>query len=331
MADKFKKIDKEYLITDSSLNSYSYRLLTSGYDLSAYKKNPIGYYMHGTDEFPREMGVLVKWDDLRADGDKVFGKPCINLTHPRGQRTVDEVESGFLNAASVGHLVALEISENPEDYLPGQKGVTVSKWFNRETSLVDVPGNFNALTDLVDAKGNLLNLADFNINKITMKQIFLNPAQLAHMNLKADAEQSAVDTAFANLVAKAGRVDGLETELAAEKLKLTGFQNDLKAANEQAVKDLFAEAATANKCTKAFADLMTGTLKDNLTEAKKVVAELKPYTPITTALSGEAADDYKGKTWDELDKSGKLENLKATNRAHYNKLFKDQFGKEPNA
>lgn len=323
MADKFKKIDKEYPYTDSSVNSYGYRLLTEGYLLAEYQKNPIGYFMH-----LRDTGVLVKWVDFRKDGDVVLAKPCVNLNHPRGQQTVEEIENGFLNGASVGNIVAIEFSDDPADYLPNQTGPTVKKWYHRELSLVDIPGNFNALTDLVDEKGNPLNLADFNIQKITMKQIFLNPAQLAHMNLKADAEQSAVDTAFADLVAKAGKVDGLEKELAAEKLKLTGFQNDLKAANEKAVKDLFAEAATASKCTKAFADLMTSTLKDNVVEAKKVVAELKPYTPITGQLSTNLSDKYKNKTYDELDRAGQLENLKAENFEHFKTMYKDRWGTE---
>jgi hypothetical protein len=110
LMDKFKKIDKDFLLTDSSLNSYSYRLLTSGYLMDEFKKNPIGYYLHAdpdNTEYTRKDGVLVKWEDIRKDGDNVYGKPCINLSHPRGQKTVDEIESGFLNAASMGHFVVI--------------------------------------------------------------------------------------------------------------------------------------------------------------------------------------------------------------------------------
>ncbi len=109
MADKFKKIDKEYLLTDSTVNCYGFRCLTSGYMINEYKKNPIGYNMH-----LRDNGVVVKWEDLRVDGDKVYGKPVINLSNPRGQQTVDEIENGFLNAASVGHIVIVEMSDAPE-------------------------------------------------------------------------------------------------------------------------------------------------------------------------------------------------------------------------
>ena len=43
MTDKFKKIDRQYVLSDSTVNEYGFRLLTSGYQLPAFKKNPIGY------------------------------------------------------------------------------------------------------------------------------------------------------------------------------------------------------------------------------------------------------------------------------------------------
>ena len=156
-----KKIEKTFTLSDSTVNVYGYRLLTSGFQIDEFKRNPIGYYMHGTGEFPRESGVLLKWDDLQIVGDRVIGKPVINLDHPRGNRTADEVEDGFLNAASVGSIVVLETSDDSSLILPGQTGPTVTKWFNREASLVDIPGNFNAFAELYDKDGNKLNLADF--------------------------------------------------------------------------------------------------------------------------------------------------------------------------
>ena len=74
MTDKLKKIDKEFLLTDNSVNTYGFRLLTEGYQLNEYKKNPIGYNMH-----LRDAGVLVKWEDFRTEGDAVYAKPVINL------------------------------------------------------------------------------------------------------------------------------------------------------------------------------------------------------------------------------------------------------------
>lgn len=288
--------------------------------------------MHGTKEFPRELGVLIRWDDLRMDGDRVFGRPCVNLNHPRGQRTVEEIENGFLNAASVGNIVALEISSNPEDYLPGQEGPTVSRWFNREASIVDIPGNYNALTDLVDANDNPLNLSDFNVKNITMKQIFLNPAQLALMNLKADAEQSAVDTAFADLVAKAAKVDGLINDLNAAKKDVTDAKkalDDLKSSiSEEKVSETLKQAVAETRCTQAAADLLAKQYAGKPDELKSLVATMQPYQPIVKSLT--VSDDGKvnGKTWDELDQAGGLESLKANDPEAFKTLYKQRWGAE---
>lgn len=206
---KQKKIEKEFVLTDSSVNCYGFRLLTEGYLIDEYKKNAIGYAMHKRDD-----GVLVRWEDLRVDGDAVYAKPVINLSHPMGPRTVDEIENGFLNAASVGHIVVLETSEEVSLKLDGQTGPTVTKWYNRECSLVDVPGNYNALIKLFDVDENEINLADFTKPKIEnkMKKIEFTAAHLAAMKLNAEADDLAVSKAFDDLVAKAAKADGLQTD-----------------------------------------------------------------------------------------------------------------------
>lgn len=148
-------LDKNFVHSDSSLNVYGFRLLTSGYQIQEYAKNPIGFYMHN-----RDLGVLVRWENLRIEGDKVIGQPDINMSNARGAQTCDEILKGFLNAASVGGIVILESSDDPALKLNGQTGPTITKWFNRETSLCDVPGNFGALV-LYDHNDNIINLSSF--------------------------------------------------------------------------------------------------------------------------------------------------------------------------
>lgn len=330
MADKFKKIDREFLLSDSSLNSYSYRLLTSGYQVDEFKKNPIGYRMHLRDE-----GVVVKWEDIRIDGDKVYAKPVVNLSNPKGQQTVDELENGFLNAASVGHLVALEISSNPADYLPNQQGPTISKWYNRECSLVDIPGNYNSLADLVDENDKPINLSDFNTKKITMEKIILTPAQLAAIpNLKADATQADVDTAITNLVAKAGKVDGLTTELAAantaKETAVTELANLQAATTTAEVETLVETATTEKRITVEAGTALKAQFAGKPVELKALLATFPKYEGLVTKLdaSGKNVADLVAKTYDELDASGKLENLKAASPAIFFEKFAEKFGKK---
>ena len=155
-----QKVEKEFTLSDSTLNCYGFRLLTSGYIIDEFKKNPIGYYMH-----QREKGVAVRWDELTVKGDKVTAKPVINLSGIRGQQIVDEVNNGFLNAASMGHIIVLDSSDAAELMLPGQTGPTITKWYNKECSLVDIPGNSNSLT-LHDKHGEVINLQNFKVHNL---------------------------------------------------------------------------------------------------------------------------------------------------------------------
>lgn len=319
MSDKFKKIDKEFLLTDSTLNCYKFRLLTSGYQADEFKKNPIGYRMHLRDE-----GVLVKWEDFRIDGDEVFAKPVINLNHPKGAQSVDEVENGFLNAASVGNIVALEISTNPADYLPDQTGPTVTKWFNREASLVDIPGNYNALTKLVDKDNNPINLADFTINKnLNMEQIFFTPANIAAMNLSATASKADVEAAFANLVDKAGKHDKAVKDLA-----------DFKtAAADKEVDDLIAAGITDKKFNAAAGKVLKTQFAGNPTGLKSLVDTMPKYASITGAINanGEATatelQNLMAKDYNTLDKEGKIPRLRELNEDAFQAKYKEKFGK----
>jgi hypothetical protein len=289
---KFQKIEKEFLLSDSSVNSYGFRLLTKGYLMDEYKKNPIGYFMHGkAEEYPREKGVLVKWDDLRVDGDKVFGKPVINMAHPRAQKTIDEIENGFLNAASVGHLIVLEVSSEESDMLPNQAGPTVTKWFNRECSLVDIPGNFNALA-LYDKDENPINLADFTKFKKpkihTMKKLELTGAQIAALNLKAEANDAEISAAFNDLIAKAAKVDGLQTELNARTTKVTALETEIatlkQTTSDKEVSDLIAKGIEDKKLTVEVGTELKKTYAGKPVELKNLIAAMPVYTSVASAL-----------------------------------------------
>lgn len=337
MSDKFKKIDKYYKLSSSSLNSYKYRLLTSGYLMQEFAKNPIGYYLHGTKEHPREVGVLVKWEDLKIEGDIVYGKPCINLTHPRGQRTVDEIESGFLNAASVGSIVVLEVSSNPADYVEGQDGPTVTKWYNRECSLVDVPGNYDALTDLYDADNNPLKLSDLiaKQNFLLMKQYTLNAAQLAALNLKAEDSNEVFNTALQNLIAKAQKVDTLTSDLAAAntaKKTAEDALTDLKATTvTNTVNDLVAKGIADKKLTAQLGENLKKDYATNPDGLKALVDAMPAFASVIPASTG--GGDTKlaaliAKSWKELDEQGQLEDLKAGDFEAFKTKFKEEFKKE---
>lgn len=328
MSDKFKKIDKEYCLTDDSVNVYKYRLLSSGLQLDAFKSNPIGYYLHGSsEEHPREQGVLVRWDDFRQDGDKVYAKPCINLSHPRGQRTVDEVESGFLNAASAGKIVVLEASNAPDLKMDGQTRPTVTKWFPREISLVDIPGNYNALANLYDMEDNELNLADFakNFDQNMSNTVTVTAAKiLAALNLSDQAQEAEVLSAVNDLIDKADKADELAKDLSDKTTELDNFKKETEA---KRVEDLIAKGKEEKKLTNELAETLKKDYSENPDGLESLIANIPAQVSVVEDLKtpNPEAVKYEGKTWDDLYKSDELEAVKTKFPDLFDRLYKEKF------
>lgn len=303
---KARKIDKEFLLTDESVNVYGYRLLTGGYQMDRYLLNPIGYRMHN-----RDAGVILRWEDLRMDGDKVYGKPVINMSHPMGQQTADEVENGFLNAASMGGIVALEYDESDALKLPGQVGPTITKWFNKEISLVDIPGNANALAQLYDKDDRPIDLADFIGNNLESKsnptiknKMSLKSILIRELDLADNSDDQILETAIRSLVDKAKKADTLAQDLA-----------DLKASTiKKEVDDIVARALKEKRITREIADRLADDYATNPSGLSALVSGLKPYQSVVDKIEDKSQDvlpeKFKGKTIMELHAEDLLDELK---------------------
>ncbi|WP_298307252.1 hypothetical protein [Flavobacterium sp.] len=324
---KFKKIDREFCITDGSVNVYGYRLLTSGLMLDEFKKNPIGFLMH-----EREKGIVLKWEDFRIDGDKVYAKPVINLAHPEGEKTVSDVENGFLNAASVGRIVCLDASDDKELMLPGQTGLTITEWFPRELSLVDIPGNFNALANLYDIDDNELNLADFVKQKSNnMKKIVLAASVMTALNLSDNSSDDDVNKVFQDLIDKSKKLPQLEKDLADKTSELSDKSKeleDLKADTiAKEVNDLLAVGVEDKKITTEASKKLAVTYEKNPAGLKDLLDSMPAQTIVAENLQGEAKDlaAFEGKKWDDLYAADQLETVRQKFPDLYEKLRKEKF------
>ena len=320
MTEKFKKIDRPYVLSDSSVNVYGFRLLTSGYQLDAFSKNPIGYFMHR-----REDGIALKWDDLKIADDKIWGTPVINLSNPRGEQTCDEVEFGFLNAASVGHIVVLEYSTDPELMLPGQTGPTITRWYNKECSLVDIPGNCNALTTLYDAQENALSLPDLGA-----PALWTVPGQPDMLTALRKALQLG-DTADAN------ELPALVQQLAGKAMTLeqenTALQTQLKALSErtaqQGIAALLDRALEDRKLTVELRNRLATDYAGNAPGLSALLAAMPAYQPVVDMLKQNSDAGQANWQWDDYelhDPAGKkLRALRANDPAKYKELFDRKF------
>jgi hypothetical protein len=328
MIEKLKKIERSYVLSDSTVNEYGFRLLTSGYQLESFRKNPIGYYMHR-----REDGIVLKWDDLKIEDDKIVGTPVINLSNARGEQICSETENGFLNAASVGHIVVLEYSMDKELMLPGQTGPTITKWYNKECSLVDIPGNSNALSCLYDANENELNLMDMNIGKPKLpnlpQNLFANLCDTLQLD-KNTSNESMVD-AVKNLAAKrvaletenlALAADKHELQIQLEKINNTRRRFEINGLLDRALED---KKITVELRAKLVADYAT-----NPEGLKSLLDAMPAYRSIAEQLKGNPKDKAEANwEWDDYEKNdptgNKLKDLRANDALKYRELFERKF------
>ena len=305
----YKKIDKEFCLTDESVNVYGYRLLTSGLQLDRFKPS-IGYLMHD-----RTKGVAVKWEDFRTDGDKVFAKPVVNVSD--FPNLSEQIEAGFYGAASVGKIVALELSSDKNLMVDGQTGPTVTKWFPREASIVDIPGNYSAIAQLYDEKDNVLQDLSDNRNQkpINMSKNEFTVEQLTLLDLADSATGVQITARLKDLADKAKRTETAEKELA-----------DLKSATmENEVKSILKGGMDAHKLSKELSDKLAKDYANNPAGLKSLVDAMPAQTRV--AAAGIAAgggtgipEKYAGKTLKDLYMSGELADVKKNYPDLYNQL-----------
>ncbi|MDD4217459.1 MAG: hypothetical protein PHZ24_09015 [Bacteroidales bacterium] len=310
----FEKVDKEFCLTDNSVNVYGYRCLTDGLLLDKFKP-AIGYKMHN-----RELGVAVRWEDFRVDKDKVYAKPVVNTT--LFPTLVDEIKDGFMAAASCGKIVAVELSEDKKDAVKGQFGPTLKKWFPREISIVDIPGNYSALAKLYDESNNVIrDLSDnkkpiFNTNTSQdMKQITMTAAMIAALNLSDNSTEDAYQGAINDLIDKASKYDVVKKEL-----------DDLKASSSKAeIEAILKKGMGDKKLTKDLSDKLLVSFGNNPKGLQELVDSMPAQTRVTEHKGDvDVPEKYAGKSFQDLYVSGELEAVKRDYPIYYKSLTKQK-------
>lgn len=123
---------KQFVLSDESLNSYGFKVLTEGINLDNFLRNPVMYYNH-----ERYSGVIGKWENVRKKGANLFGTPVFDEKDSLGAKIAGKVKDGFIRAASIG------IDKPVFGRINGEDVVTACTLV--ECSVCDIPSNKNAL------------------------------------------------------------------------------------------------------------------------------------------------------------------------------------------
>jgi HK97 family phage major capsid protein/HK97 family phage prohead protease len=124
----------DFVISDDSRDRHGTRLNPTGWDLGAFKRNPIALFGH-SNGFP-----IGRWEDVRVEGNKLLGRLVMAAkgTSARIDEIASLVEQGILRAVSVGFSVL-------EYGTPGKSTYDYEKQELLEVSVVSVPSNTNAI------------------------------------------------------------------------------------------------------------------------------------------------------------------------------------------
>lgn len=160
-------MNKTFVVSDESVNSYGFTILTSGIDLSRFEKNPIMLLQHDS------KNIIGKWENTRIEGNKLLSDAVFDMDSELGADVARKVEQGFLKATSLG------ITYNKED-LDAEN--VLSKCVLHEISIVSIGSNENALK-LYNDDLDIISLAFDNISEHKEIGKLLNLAQPTQTNI----------------------------------------------------------------------------------------------------------------------------------------------------
>ena len=99
------------------MNSYGFRLLTSGVDMEQYQRNPVLLYMH---ERGKVIGTV---ENIAVEGQDLVGELVFDEVTSKSKEVAAQWDKGSLRMVSAG-LEIIETSDDQSLLLPGQTGPT---------------------------------------------------------------------------------------------------------------------------------------------------------------------------------------------------------------
>lgn len=318
------KSSKRFVISDSSINEYDFRILTSGVDLTQYLKNPIVLWMHirawrGTTDEVLPIGTMT---DIAVEGDQILGTPVFDDNDAFAMTIYNKVEAGILKMCSGGFKV-LTWSDEAQYILPGQKRASAIKSVLKEVSICDLGANNNALT-LYDANDDVINLSETSQLDIIP---LLNTKQDMAVELKdVAAELKLTDQSPDAILTAVKSLQTQNTELTTENKKLKEEKT------QAAIDALLTEAVNDGRITAKQKPHYETLAAGNLETVTDLLKDMPKHKSISDQLADKTDTDgletLRKLNWDELDKKGLLEELKEKDYDCFKSKYKTQFGKE---
>lgn len=305
---------KRVRISNESLNSYGFRVLTSGLDVAQYSRNPVLLYMH-------ERGNVVGYvKDLKVENNEVTGELMFDCASELSQRCKKQFEFGSLRMVSAG-LEIIEMSEDKDLLVAGQTRPTITKSKLFEVSIADVGANDDAL--VLQRNGKMITLGRdgdcdlplLNNNNKQKTEEMENKTIALQLGLPETATDAEISAKLTELNAlKEQNVSLLKEK---ESLALVNINN--------LVTQAIAEKRLEEKDKNQFVELGK---KIGAEELEKTLKAMHPAVKLSSVLGhqGGAPDGEQKFTKLSEVPADQIAALRSENPKEYKRLYKAEYG-----
>ena len=321
---------KTFVLSDESVNSYGFRVLTKGINLERFKKNPVMLWNHTRSWRDTEDTILPigHWENLRVEGGKLLADPVFDADDPFAAKIAGKVKKGIIRACSIG-IEKLETSNLPEDVVVGQTRDTVKRCSLREVSLTDIPSNANAVL-LYDEGGNIIELntgGDCPIGLLNISNQNKNEPSMKLIALKLGLSENATE---AEILAKVQELQELQAKLTAKDNEIATLKTAALEADKKTIEKLVNDAIMAKKLTTdQKAHFTTIGEKMGVESLQTTLASMNGAVKPTDVLSGgRSTSACTDKKWTELS-AQERETLRTDDKEAYTVLFEKEYGFKP--
>ena len=306
---------KRVRISNDSLNSYGFRVLTSGLDVAQYNRNPVLLYMH-------ERGNVVGYvKDLKVENNEVTGELMFDCASELSQRCKKQFEFGSLRMVSAG-LEILETSEDKDLLVAGQTRPTITKSKLFEVSIADVGANDDAL--VLQRNGKMITLGrdgdcDLPLLNNNNKQKKTEEMENKTIALQLGLPETATDAEISAKLTELNQLKEQNVSLLKEKESLTLV--NITSLVTQAI----AEKRLEEKDKDQFVELGK---KIGAEELEKTLKAMHPAVKLSSVLGhqgGAPAGEQKFTKLSEVP-ADQIAALRSENPEEYKRLYKAEYG-----
>lgn len=315
-----------FVLSDESVNGYGYRVLTSGIGREQFLKNPVMLYSH-------EYGLLPigTWEDVHEKNGQLLATAKFDEGDPFAQEVARKVDDGILRCCSIGFNV-LGIDESDDMKLPGQTGPTVTKSELLECSICAIGANRNAMrlseepgipspTVKVGGRMTLTSVAMASQQAGHAGKIVINPLNSSTMT---EQEQREMEQLKQQVHTHEETIQSLTQERDQARTELQNVRN-------AEIDALLTAAVGDGRISEAERPRWKELMNVAPESAKAALANLNPRTSLSQILEGKKGQgEFAGKSWQELDRAGKLSAFKAADPEAFKALYRETFGTDYN-